>query len=138
MDQPMNNTLDSAEALIQLQATVNTRIMELSGLLSKRPEIRSAVRMCEVRRYQNKTIFEVCVDVETIWDMAVSFWLEVGCENKRWYVAASINRAAREGQYVLEEYQESSVTDLAQLEAAMIRASDWLLSRGKEFNFNEK
>ena len=134
----MGNTLDSAEALIRLQARVNARIMELSDLLSKRAEIKSAVRMCEVRRYQNKTVFEVCVDVETNGDTAISFWFEVGCENKRWHVAASISRTVREGQDVLEEYPQSSVTDLAKLEVATARASDWLVSRGKEFNFDEQ
>jgi len=133
----MSNTLDSAEALIQLQARVNARIMDLSGLLARRNEIKTTTRMCEVRQYQDKTIFEACVDVETNRDVAISFWFEFGCENKRWHVAASINRTVREGQDVLDECPESSTTDLAQLEVAAAQASDWLVNRGKEFNFDE-
>jgi hypothetical protein len=93
--------------------------------------------MCEVRRYQNKTIFEVCVDVETNRDVALSFWFEFGCENRQWHVAASINRTVREGQHVLEEFPGSSPTTIGQLEAVATQASNWLLSRGEEFNFDE-
>ena len=133
----MENSLDSAEALIQLQGKINARIMDLSLVLSKGAEIKSATRMCEVRRYQDKTIFEVCVDVETNRDLAVSFWFEFGCENKRWHVTASISRTVRDGQDILHEYSESSVANFEQLEGFAIRASDWLVNKAKEFDFNE-
>ena len=133
----MGNTLDSAEALIQLQARVNARIMDLSGLLSQRTETKTTTRMCEVRQYQNKSIFEVCVDVETNRDVAVSFWFELGCENHLWYVAASISQTVREGQDILDEYPESAPLNLEQLEAVANQASDWLVIRGKDFNFDE-
>ena len=137
MNQPIDNTLDPVEALIQLQANVNAQITQLASLLSQRTEVKSVTRMCEVRRYQNKTIFEVCVDVETNRDLAISFWFEFGCENKQWHVGASISRTVREGQDVLEEFPESSPTNIGQLEAVALQASNWLVDRGKEFNFNE-
>ena len=136
MNTPMNNNLDSADTLIRLQGKVNGLIMDLSSLLSKRSEIKATTRMCEVRRYQSKTIFEVCVDAETNGGAAVSFWFELGCENKRWHVAASISRTVTDGQDILEEYPESFPTNIEQLEAVAAQASDWLVNKGKVFDFN--
>jgi hypothetical protein len=131
----MTNDLDSAETLIQLQAEVNGRILELSTFLSRRGEVDSATRMCEVRRYQEKSIFEVCVDVELPDTTAVSFWLEFGCEKNRWHVAASINRTFAEGQETIEEYPQAEPRSLEALQASAVRACDWLVGRGKEFDF---
>lgn len=133
----MANTLEPAEALIHLQGRINGRITDLVLLLSKRTEIKSATRMCEVRRYQGKTIFEACVDVETNHEASVSFWFELGCENKRWHVTASISRTVRDGQHLLEESPESSPTNPDQLERATTQASDWLLEKAKEFDFDQ-
>ena len=52
MSNPVDNTLDSAEALIQLQAAVNARFIDLRWLLAKRSGIASIQSTCEVRRYQ--------------------------------------------------------------------------------------
>jgi hypothetical protein len=133
----MDNTLHSAEALIQLQGKVNARMMDLSRLLSQRTEIRSTARMCEVRQYPNGTRFEACVDVETIFDTAVSFWFEFGCEGERWHVAASISKTVSEGQDIIEEYPESSPTNIEQLVSIATQGSEWLAKRGQEFNFDE-
>lgn len=134
---PMADTLNSAAAVLQLQAEVNGRAMELTDLLSRRGEVKSTTRMCEVRHYRNKAVFEACVDVETNRDVALSFWFEFGCENKHWHVAASINRTVRDGQDVLEEYPQSSLTNLEDLRVVASQASSWLVDRGKKFKFDE-
>jgi hypothetical protein len=94
--------------------------------------------MCEVRQYQNKTVFEACVDVETVFETAVSLWFEFGCEGERWYVAASISKTVSEGQDIIEEYPESSPTNIEQLVSIATQASEWLAKRGQEFNFAEQ
>ena len=133
----MANDLESSEALIHLQGKINARITDLAVVLSKRKGIKSAMRMCEVRRYQSKTVFEVCVDVEAENDRAISFWFELGCENNCWCVIASISRTVDDGQDVLEVYPESLPSNLEQLEEIATKASDWLVNRAKEFNFDK-
>jgi hypothetical protein len=81
-------------------------------------------------------MFEVYVDVETNRDVAVSFSFEFGCENKRWQVAAAVSRIGRDGGHVLEEYPDSAPMNLEQLETIALQASDWLVGRAKEFNFD--
>lgn len=139
MDAPMDNNLDSAYALLQLQGIVNDRIMDLSRFMRDRAGIQQTDRMCEIRRYpyQSKTILELCVDVELSQETAVSFWFELGCENKRWHVAASISHITQHGEDILEEYPEFFPANIEQLEAAANQASDWLVNRGKEFNFEK-
>jgi hypothetical protein len=133
----VDNTLDSAEALIQLQAKINERIIDLARILSARTEVKSVDRRCEVRCYRNKTIFEACVDVETKRDVAISFWFELGCENKAWWVIASINRTLRDDQHRLDEYPGSSPENLDQLERVATQASGWLAIKAKEFAFGD-
>lgn len=133
----MSDALDSAVSLIRLQGRINERIIGLTLLLKRMPQIKSATRICEVRRYPNKTVFEVCVDVETDRDVAVSFWFEFGWEDERWRVVSSISRTEREGQTILEEYPESFPTSIEQLETEVTQASEWLVKRGKEFNFEQ-
>jgi hypothetical protein len=133
----MLDPLSSAEALIQLQGKINERMMDLNLFLSRRSEVKSTMRMCEVRAYQSgQAMFEVYVDVETNRDVAVSFSFELGCEKRRWHVAAAVSRIGRDGGHVLDEYPDSSPMNLEQLETIALQASDWLVGRAKEFNFD--
>lgn len=131
----INNAFVSAETLIQLQANANAQIVSLSIILSQRPGVKSIVRMCEVRRYQAKTIFEICVDVETHRGKSYSFWFEIGCENNMWHVEASISQTLRDGQGPLEEYSIASLRDENDLETAVTNGIEWLVERSTKFDF---
>lgn len=121
----MSETLESAEALIQLQANITLRFVELYRLLSHRFDSKCLTRMSEVRRYQDTTNFEICLDVDVNRDFAVSFWFEFGCANKQWHVEAQINRITRDGQDTLEEHPISSPTSFEELEEAATQMADW-------------
>lgn len=135
-NEPVCDILDSAEALLNLQATVNWRMMDLSGLLSQRAEIKSVTRVCEVHRYQTKVTFDVFVDVETKRDLAFSFCFQFGSEKKRWFVEASISETTRDGQHVLEDHPESSPTSLEELELTAMQVIEWLIRSVAEFKFD--
>ncbi len=132
----MTSNLEQAEALILLQGRINAMITDLAVALSSRKGVKSAARMCEVRRYKGKTVFEACVDAETAAGHAISFWFELGCESKRWHVTASVSRTVRDGQDILEQYPESLPANLNQLERAATEASDWLVNRARQFDFD--
>jgi hypothetical protein len=134
----VDNTLAAADVLLRLQAAVNARLVDLSWLLSKRDGIKSVVKTCDVRRYQDdQTYFEACVDVETKADVSIAFWLEFGSQHKRWRVEAAILRTTQEGQDRLAEHPEAWAANLLHLEGAVTEACGWLVERGNQFNFAE-
>jgi hypothetical protein len=139
MSDSVDKALDAADALLQLQASVNGMIINLYWLLQRRSGVRAVTRMCDVRRYQdNMTHFETCVDVVTNRDISIDFWLEFGSENKRWHVEAQVLRAAQGDQDILEEFPEApSPTNLAELERVVSDACDWLVNKGSAFDFDE-
>lgn len=130
-------SLGPAERLMILQAMAKARTGELASMLSKRREIASVTKLCDVYFFpgSNRTTFGACVDIETNRGAGLSLWFEFGFENKRWNVEAVIGQNFREGQHTLEEYPESFPTSLEELESEATKAINWLVERGSVFDF---
>ncbi len=132
--EPLDNTLDSVDALLQLQGAVNGQLSDLAVLLGQRVGFTSVKRTCDVRHYQNNRIdFEACVAVETFSGVAVDFWLEFGRDQNLWFVEADI----LQGPDAIDQYPPAQPLNFAQLETAVIDACNWLVHKGQEFDFDQ-
>jgi hypothetical protein len=130
----MDNTLASADALLQLQSAVNGQLLDLCVLFRKRVGLTSVTRTCDVRRYLNdRTDFEACVAVETLSGAAVDFWLEFGRDKDLWFVEADIFQ----GPEALEQYSAAQPSNVSELATSVTDACNWLVHKGQEFDFDQ-
>lgn len=122
--------------LLQLLGEINAIMIETANIIRTASSVLQVVRACDIRNYEESSVFEAFVEAETKNGPAYCWWFEVRFSDGNWVVNRSIHKTTAAGQDVVKECPDQTFRTMGELNETISNLATRFFSTARAFDFD--